>query len=201
MPDSVTGTILFDWNGSQVSGYEVVQSDIINGGGGSVGSSYIALELDKNNADVGEIIKATVKVNNIDQLAGYQVNIKYDPNVLQPINLETGAAFTKRTNFAYKELFMNSSYSPTDISLHNLTTGVLNFSNIYTFGEDYKSSGVAEESGVIGVIGFKVLKKESTSISFEDTATMPGSVSGTILFDWNCKTITDYSVIQPEKIN
>lgn len=201
MPGSVTGTILFDWNGSQVSGYEVVQSDIINGGGGSVGSSYIALELDKNNADVGEIIKATVKVNNIDQLAGYQVNIKYDPNVLQPINLETGAAFTKRTNFAYKELFMNSSYSPTDISLHNLTTGVLNFSNIYTFVEDYKSSGVAEESGVIGVIGFKVLKKESTSISFEDTATMPGSVSGTILFDWNCKTITDYSVIQPEKIN
>ena len=93
---------------------------------------------------------------------------------------------------------MNSSW-PTDISLHNLTTGI-NFSNIYTLWRIINQAALLKNQ-VIGVIGFKVLKKESTSISFEDTATMPGSVSGTILFDWNCKTITDYSVIQPEKIN
>jgi hypothetical protein len=201
MPGCIKGTILFDWNGDQVSGYEVIQSGTINGGG-SGGGSYIALELDKNTANVGDIIKATVKVNNIDNLAGYQVNIKYDPNVLQPINLENGSSsFGKRTNFAFKEMLTNSSYGPTDISLHDLTAGVLNFSSAYTFMSDYKSDGVSEESGVIGVIGFKVLKKESTSISFENNASMPGCIEGTILFDWNGQTVTGYSVVQSDKIN
>jgi hypothetical protein len=98
-------------------------------------------------------------------------------------------------------MLTNSSYGPTDISLHDLTAGVLNFSSAYTFMSDYKSDGVSEESGVIGVIGFKVLKKESTSISFENNASMPGCIEGTILFDWNGQTVTGYSVVQSDKIN
>ena len=42
-------------------------------------------------------------------------------------------------------------------------------------------SGKPEESGTIGVIGFKVLREESTNIRFENTSTMPNGISGTYL--------------------
>ena len=71
------------------------------------------MELDKTSAEVGEIIKATLKVNNIDNFLGYQVNIKYDPNVLQPINLADGSALGVRGGLANKELITNSSFRPT----------------------------------------------------------------------------------------
>ena len=39
--------------------------------------SNVILEFDKTEAEVGEIVKAKVKLNNIKNLAGYQVNISY----------------------------------------------------------------------------------------------------------------------------
>jgi len=41
-------------------------------------------------------------------LAGYQINIKYDPNVLQPVNPYTGAEYTSKTPLANGELIVNS---------------------------------------------------------------------------------------------
>jgi len=75
---------LIDWNSNKKTDYKVIQPEPINGG--ALPENYIALELNKNKAAVGETIKATVRVNNIKNLAGYQVNIVYDPNVLQPID-------------------------------------------------------------------------------------------------------------------
>jgi len=87
MPSSVLGTYLFDWNGDTITGYKVVNPGVIKISSSTVTTpsptptttptstpkptnpvstdSYIKLELDKNTAAVGEIIKATVKVNNI----------------------------------------------------------------------------------------------------------------------------------------
>jgi len=45
-----------------------------------VESGSISLEFDKTTAQVGDIIKAYVKISNIKNFAGYQVNIKYDSN-------------------------------------------------------------------------------------------------------------------------
>jgi len=95
MPNSVSGTYLIDWNSNKKTDYKVIQPEPINGG--ALPENYIALELNKNKAAVGETIKATVRVNNIKNLAGYQVNIVYDPNVLQPIDPVTGAPFTTRS--------------------------------------------------------------------------------------------------------
>lgn len=223
MPSSVLGTYLFDWNGDTITGYKVVNPGVIKISSSTVTTpsptptttptstpkptnpvstdSYIKLELDKNTAAVGEIIKATVKVNNIKELAGYQINIKYDPNVLQPVNPYTGAEYTSKTPLANGELIVNSEYGATSMVVHDLTKGVLNFAQIYVFMEDYRNSGKAEETGVLGVIGFKVLKNEKTTIKFEEPASMPASISGTYLIDWNGNKKTDYKVIQPEPVN
>lgn len=226
MPSSISGTSLFDWNGNAISGYKVVNPDVIKISQseepipsatpsanpslkpsspkptGPVSSdSHIELELDKNNASVGDIIKATVKVNDIANFAGYQINIKYDPNVLQPVNPETGAAYSARTPLANGELIINSEYGATSVAAHKLSQGILNFAQLYTFIDDYRMGGIAEETGVLGVIGFKVLKNEKTTISLKDAASMPGSISGTFLFDWYGGMISDYKVIQPAPIN
>jgi len=84
------GTYLIDWNGNKKTDYKVIQPEPVNADAVSSGS-YIKLEFDKNTASVGEIIRATVKVNNVKNLAGYQICIKYDPNVLQPVNPNTGS--------------------------------------------------------------------------------------------------------------
>jgi len=56
---------------------------------------------------------------------------------------------------------------------------------------------VAEETGIIGKIGFRVLKAGSTAIRFEDTTAMPGAIEGTYMFDWYGENIKGYSVVQP----
>jgi len=37
------------------------------------------MELDKTKVKEGDVIIATIRVNNIKNLAGYQIGIKYDP--------------------------------------------------------------------------------------------------------------------------
>jgi len=69
MPNSVSGTYLIDWNSNKKTDYKVIQP---NQSTRALPENYIALELNKNKAAVGETIKATVRVNNIKNLAGYQ---------------------------------------------------------------------------------------------------------------------------------
>jgi len=152
---------LIDWNGNKKTDYKVIQPEPVNADAVSSGS-YIKLEFDKNTASVGEIIRATVKVNNVKNLAGYQICIKYDPNVLQPVNPNTG------------ELIVKQEYGSTSMAAHRLSNGILNFARTYLYVSDYKEDGKPEETGILGVIGFKVLKKEKTTVSFyADEALMP----------------------------
>ena len=55
----------------------------------STEENYLS-ELDKNKAQVGEIILAKVNVYDIGNLAGFQINIKYDPEILEPVTLIQG---------------------------------------------------------------------------------------------------------------
>jgi len=66
MPGAKEGTLLFDWDAETIT-------------------EHIALELDKTKVKVGDVIVATVKAKNMTSMAGIQVNIKYDPEVLQAI--------------------------------------------------------------------------------------------------------------------
>lgn len=166
--------------------------------------SYITLELDKAKANVGDIIKATVRINGSNILSGYQVNITYDPEVLQPVNPYTGKAYKDNTNPLPGNILVNEAYQPVDYAQNNINNGILNFGRIYVDKDTYEKSGVYETTGITDIIGFKVISPAviNTGVYFTGTPLMPGAVSGTFLADAEGKLLTsfDYYVLQPGDI-
>jgi hypothetical protein len=180
----------------------VISASIFTGSAFANSAMNVELQLDKTEATVGDIIKATVRINNIPNLAGFQINIKYDPEVLQAVDIETKTPFANNTMPAGATLLVNSSYGVLPVASNRTNDGVLNFSKVYMFMEGYKLSGVPETTGILGVIGFKVLKAQRTEIRFENTASMPVAKTGTLLYDWDMNKIsTGYSVVQPPVVN
>ena len=221
MPGAKTGTSLFDWDGKTLSNYTVVQGPSINGTVSPspsstvkpstspsptipVTGSYIKFGVDKTTAQVGDIIIGTVSINEIPGFAGYQVNMKYDPTVLQPVYPDTGEPYLDLIDSTIPEgndILTKTRFTPLPLASHDFSKGILNFANAYMNLPSYKNSGVAETTGTLAVIGFKVLKVTPTIILFTDTSTMPGAKTGTSLFDWDGKTLSDYTVVQGPSIN
>lgn len=164
--------------------------------------SYVALELDKTSAKVGEIIKATIKINNIDNLNGFQINLRYDPRVLQAVDPDTGKAYTEKTIPAHSTIIQNSEFNPLPLVSHNPAEGLINFGKTYLNPDKYKDSKKPESTGVAGIIGFKVLKDAAADITFLNGGTLTGSIDGTMLFNWEGKQIeSGYTVKQAPRIN
>lgn len=210
MPNSISGTMLYDWYGNKITNYSVIQPEIIiisQSDDGPVETpspeepGYIEIKLDKTSAKAGEIIKAYINVNGIPNLAAYQLNIEYDANVLEPVDVNTGQPFRENTSPSNGDVLMNQEFGIISMASNNLSKGILNFGKAYSYMEEYRLSGKPEESGTIGVIGFKVLREESTNIRFENTSTMPNGISGTYLSNWYGERLTNYRIIQPETIN
>jgi len=161
----------------------------------------IGIELDKTEAQVGDTIKATVKVNNIKNLNGFQVNIRYNQEVLKIVAEDGSDSFGDTTCPKNGELVMNESYSLFPAAANIISAGVLNFGRSYIDMESYRKSNNPESMGSLAVLYFKVIKDAATEIIFEELGTMPGSNKGTMLFDWDGNTITDYVVNDSPKIN
>ena len=132
----------------------------------STEENYLSLELDKNKAQVGEIILAKVNVYDIGNLAGFQINIKYDPEILEPVNPDTGDTMKTRTMPKDGDIIVNDNYSVITMASNDLKEGILNFGKTYTYFDAYRKTGNAERTGTLAVIGFKVLKEGHTSIVF-----------------------------------
>ncbi len=164
--------------------------------------SSIAIELDKTDAKVGDLIKASIKINNIENFSGYQVNLRYNPQVLEAVNPESGEKYNEKTVPGNNDILLNDSFSPISLVDNLPSGGILNFARSYLNLSAYKNSGKPENTGTVAVIGFKVLKDAATEIIFEDLGTMPGSNEGTLLFDWDAAQIkSGYTVIHSPKIN
>ena len=209
MPNSVLGTLLYDWDGNRITDYLVTQPEnIILSKETSEpeepikpANGYIEIELDKTSAQVGEIIKAYINVNDITSFSAYQLNIKYDSTMLEAVNVDTGRAFGPRTVPDNGDILVNPEYGSVTVADNNLSNGTLNFGKTYTYMEDYRKSGNPEKTGTIGIIGFKVLREGSTNIKFEETNTMPNSILGTYLYNWYGERLSNYTVVQPKTIN
>ena len=93
----------------------------------STEENYLSLELDKNKAQVGEIILAKVNVYDIGNLAGFQINIKYDPEILEPVNPDTGDTMKTRTMPKDGDIIVNDNYSVITMASNDLKEGILNF--------------------------------------------------------------------------
>lgn len=164
--------------------------------------SAISLEFDKTKASVGEVIKASLKINNIKNFGGYEVRLRYNPEVLQAVDANTGSPLEDKTPPAKGDLLQNASFSPFGLTNSVIKDGILDFGNIYMKIQDYKKSGKAETTGTLAVIGFKVLKDAATEVIFDDLNAMPGAINGTMIFDWDGAQIkSGYTITNPGKIN
>ncbi len=213
MSNQTTGTMIFDWNGNQLTGYKVSQAPSINIGTATPMSTptmiptptktpskgEVYLTLDKSNAAVGDIIKATVNVKDFKCIAAYQVNIKYDPTMLQPVYSD-GTVYDEASVPDYGSL-LQQRYSPVDMAANDLNKGILNFGRSYMAMSKYKSSGVPEREGTLAIVGFKVLKAGTTNILLDSGSFEQNAISGTLLFDWDGYQLFGYKVLQAPALN
>ena len=163
------------------------------------GTVSMSLDATKIN-EVGQIITAKINVKDIDNLSAFQINIKYDPNVLQPIK-DNGTSYSDSTPISGSTILINDDYGILNIGSHKLKEGILNFARSYMSLASYKNSENGESEGTLGVIKFKALKKEATTISFAEAPYMPGMKDGVYLANWDADTIAGYSVIQPNSLS
>jgi formylmethanofuran dehydrogenase subunit D len=223
LTNPVMGTMVFDWDGIQLSGYTVTQAPAINSSTvpsatptkaatptlaptptptkpvTSPTKGEVCLTVDKTTAAVGNIIEATLSVKGFDVVAGYQANIKYDPAVLQPVYLD-GTPYDSTSAPDYGTL-LQKRYSGTDMAMNDLTKGTLTFGRTYMNMASYKNSGVAENTGSLAIIGFKVLKVAPTKITLENSSSLTNPVIGTMVFDWDGIQLSNYAVTQAPGIN
>lgn len=152
---------------------------------------------------VGQIITATVNVSEVTNFAGYQVNLVYDPAILQPVKVSydgTVSAYEANTVPDDGTLLKNDNFTPLAMASNDLNKGVLNFGKAYLGLDTYKKSGVAEKTGSVAVIKFKVLQVKNTNITFAKTSTILGADNGVSLFDWDSKAVSGCTVIQPKQL-
>jgi len=220
LTNSVEGTMIFDWDGYELANYKVIPVQTINISDGATTPTYIptptstpiptptptetsskgeiSLTLDKTNAKVGDVIKATVYVKDFDCIAGYQVGIKYDPAVLQPI-YEDGTPYDRGSVPENGDL-LQKRFSFTDMADNDSKNGILCFGRSYMNLSAYKNSGIPETTGTLGTICFKVLKNEPAKVFFYESPAMPDSVEGTLIFDWDAVQVKGYKVVQQKEV-
>lgn len=208
MPKAIQGTLLYDYNSSDSIKYyrikEIIQKPVATPTPVvTSNNARISITADKKAAKPGDIIKATVRVDDVKDFSGYQFNLKYDPEILEPIDLATGKPLTKDSKIYGDELLRNNSYSPVTYTKHDFKAGVLNIGKAYIDLPAYRNSKQKESSGVLAIIGFKVLKGSTAPVSivFADTGIMPDANCGTYLFNCYSDTfMTDYQVIQQARV-
>jgi hypothetical protein len=114
----------------------------------------LTLSFDKEYADQGDIVTASLNIKDVKDFAGYQVNIKYDPSVLQPV-VPFGEIFLPYGNLTPVEsgtLLANEKFKPVDVVFHDVGIGILSFGKSYLELDAYKKSGNIETTGSIGKV-------------------------------------------------
>ena len=71
--------------------------------------SYITMEFNQTIIELDEIITATIKINNIPKFSD-QANIRFDPEVLQAVNPESGKPYTDSTTPSIGNLLVDPNY-------------------------------------------------------------------------------------------
>lgn len=156
-------------------------------------NSQFILESDRTSIKLGDIIKITLSIKDFPSFAGYQANIKYDPNVLHPVYSD--GTYYDSTSTPESGDILQKRFSPTDMGAHNLTIGNLTFGRTYMNMGSYKASGNPEKSGILAYVYFKVLKTANTEIKLENAASLTNAVSGTMTFDWDGVQYGNYTVL------
>jgi len=85
--------------------------------------------------------------------------------MLEAIELETGSAIAKRTwPVTGGTVLQSDNYGKTTAVANDVGAGIINLLRHTRTLPNTERQGVAEETGIIGKIGFRVLKAGSTAI-------------------------------------
>jgi len=164
-------------------------------------SGEVKIEFDKTNASIGDIITARIKVKNIRNLSGYQVNLKYDPQVLDPVD-NFLVPYKTSTVPEPGDILINQNYQPFENALNDFDKGILNFGKVYMGVNGYKQNGVDENTGTLAIVRFKIIKNNKIQLTFTSTDAIPGNSFGVELYDWNgAKISTGHTVRQTVTAN
>ncbi|MDP4181939.1 MAG: cohesin domain-containing protein, partial [Bacillota bacterium] len=146
--------------------------------------------------DINQVIYATVEIKNMRKFYGYQLNLKYDPQVLQPVT-QTGGSYTSISDPEWGTVLRNWDYEPNSFAINNLNNGRILLNCAYTDLLKYKNSQALESDGTLATFKFKVIKLKDTKLVFQNSGISPKEKSGSVLVDWDGSVISDYEVIQP----
>ncbi|MDQ2087273.1 S-layer homology domain-containing protein [Herbivorax sp. ANBcel31] len=159
----------------------------------------INIFLENKDAKVGDIITARINIGGISNLAGYEINIKYDPDVLKPIDHKTKEPYKEDTVPYAESILSNENY--VSVAYHDLNRGRINFGRAVDCLETFRDNKSKEVKGELARIEFKVIESGDTSIEFVDDkdnkylrADANINREGILLFDWYG------SLIETEKI-
>lgn len=135
---------------------------------GSAAAADLNLKADRKEAEPGEQVTVTVRIENASGTEGGQFILTFDPAVLEPVSLEAGNLVKEATGSLY---MANLDYEP----------GKLMFMWVTPAGD-------SADAGVLCIITCKMLKAGQTEIAFRDVViapegavtvrTTPGRVSG-----------------------
>jgi len=168
----------------------------------STSEPSVELSFNKDTADIGDVIIAELKAKDVTNLACYQINLKYDPTVVQPVDGDTGKPYGQYTSPKQGDLLTNKAYAPLPFVSNDLEKGYLLFGFSYSDLSRYKESNIPESTGTLVKIGFKILKKCDTSINFEDMAASSNSITkGVEVFDWDGNEINNIKINNSTIIN
>ncbi|HEY9059420.1 MAG TPA: cohesin domain-containing protein [Pseudobacteroides sp.] len=164
--------------------------------------SKVILSFDRSNATVGEIITANINVENISNFSGIQFHLEYDPTVLQAVDLVTGQPYPERVNsinFENKlmgEILLNSAYYPYEAAVFDHSNGTIDAMRGYMYLAGYRDGGIAETTGIVSKIGFKILQEVSTTVTLENCPTLSNPIDGTMIANWYGEMVTSGYVVE-----
>ncbi len=144
---------------------------------------------------VGEFFDVYVTATEMFILGQVEVNIAYDPSMIQVVDDNGDASNTVITTGADLDMFQDAAYAPFTTGGVDEVTGRINFTRGYNDLPAYRASVAtndAEHTGKFARIRFKVLDQTQTELYFINNSaiTTQGGFDGTLAFDRN-----DYPIL------
>ena len=169
--------------------------------------SKVYAEIDKTTASVGDIVTVTIKVKDIDKMAGIDLNFAYDPNVVMPVKDDLSPYDDYTIPQGMDILAYEEDFPLFKAAGHLTYKGYLKFGfNIIDlkayreFITDPQNAVSDDVTGTVAVIKFKVLRNNQIQFKFVDERNP--EENGVQLFNYYGAEIIDgVTVEQPQIVN
>jgi len=130
--------------------------------------SEVSISLENQPTRKGDIITASINIGEISNLAGYGLNIKYNSDVLKPVDSTTKNPYEEDTIPKIGDVLADTNYEYVTMARHDLNEGILSFGRTVKDLDEYRNKGNAVVKGVLAEISFEVLEVADVKIEVAD---------------------------------